>query len=240
MKTYRAISKTSVLALCILAFGIFGNSNAFANKAPEFDQNKVFFSVNESMSVDNDMVSITFTHIAEGENAQDVADQINRQMGKAFRVLKAYPEVVKKTTQYRVNPIYKKSTISHWRGQQSLTLSMPQSDTVNQVLKKVQPYLAYQSMHFFVSTKIREKMKETLIQKAIKKYQNTAKNIASGFGHQNYKLIETRINTPNNRHQKVYAHAEMRSAAMDMASPNVSAGESQLSVTISGSMLLPN
>ena len=117
---------------------------------------------------------------------------------------------------------------------------MPQSDTVNQVLKKVQPYLAYQSMHFFVSTKIREKMKETLIQKAIKKYQNTANNIASGFGHQNYKLIETRINTPNNRHQKVYARTEMRSAAMDMASPNVSAGESQLSVTISGSMLLPN
>lgn len=237
MKTHRLTSKTSVLALCILSLGLFGNSNTFANKAAE--HNKVFFNVNESMSVDNDMVSITFSHIAEGENAQDVADQINRQMGKAFRVLKAFPEVGKKTSQYRVSPVYKKSTISHWRGQQSLTLSMPQSNTVNQVLKKIQPYLAYQSMHFFVSAKQREKVNETLILKAIQKYQNTASSIASGFGYQNYKLIETHINTPNNHHPKVYARTEMRSAAMDMASPNISAGESQVSVTISGAMLLP-
>lgn len=242
MKNPQAQIYTPSSLILSLIFALFLSSNVYADNADSHakDYNKVFFSVSESTAVENDITTITFFHAAEGINAQDVSNQINQQMAKAFKALKPFPKVVKKTSQYRVNPVYKKSVISHWRGQQSLSLTMNNSDEVAKVLKQVQPYLAYQSMQFQVSSQRLDEINQGLTLEAIKKYQAKAKAIAKAFGLNKYKIIETRINTPNHNSPKVYARAEMAMASSNMAAPSISSGESKLSVTISGTLLLKN
>lgn len=203
--------------------------------------NKVQFSISESQNVANDSISITFNRVAEGTSPQAVADEINQQMQAAVQALKAYPNIITQTSQYNINPVYKKSIMSHWRGQQSLTLTLENKPGLVQVLAKIQPYLAYQSMQFGVSEELKQELLDKLTTKAIQRFRAQANRIAQGFMVPSYKIIETRIETPSSYNPRPYAaRSEMAMMSPAMAAPTVKAGQSKLSVIISGTILLPN
>ena len=203
--------------------------------------NKVHFSVTESQNVANDSISVTFNRVAEGRSPQAVADEINQQMQAAVQALKSYPNVITQTSQYNINPVYKKSVMTHWRGQQSLTLTLENKPGLVQILAKIQPYLAYQSMQFGVSDKLKQKLLDKLTNHAIQRFRAQANRIARGFMAPNYKIIETHIDTPNHITPRPYmARSNMAVMSAPMATPTVKAGQSKLTVNISGTILLPN
>jgi predicted secreted protein len=228
-------SLSLLLAICFLVL----SKQLFA--AEKWQGNKVNFSITESQNVANDSISITFTRVAEGTSAQTVANEINQQMQAAIRALKTYPDILTETTQYNIHPVYKKSVISHWRGSQNLILTLENKPGLVKILAKIQPYLAYQSMQFGVSTELKKEIMAKLTDRAIHSFRTRANRIAQGFMAPSYKIIETNINTPNYQKPRPYmARTEMAMASADMVSPTVKAGESMLKVTISGSILLPN
>ncbi|MDX1353391.1 MAG: SIMPL domain-containing protein [Thiomicrorhabdus sp.] len=203
--------------------------------------NKVQFSVSESQNVPNDSISMTFNRVAEGITPQAVANEINQQMQAAISALKAYPQVIVQTSQYNIHPVYKKQVISHWRGQQSLVLTLENKPGLVQVLSKIQPYLAYQSMQFGVSDDLQRQILSQLTDKAIAQFRSQASRIAQGFQAPSFKILETHINTPNFAVPRaVYARSDMAMMSAEMAPPAVSAGQSKLKVTVSGTILLPH
>jgi len=202
--------------------------------------NKVHFAITETQNVANDTISITFNRVAEGVSPQAVANEINQQMQSAVQALKAYPDVIVQTSQYNIHPVYKKSIISHWRGQQSLTLTLENKPGLVQILAKIQPYLAYQSMQFGVSENLKRELMAELTDRAIHQFRAQANRIAKGFMAPNYKIIETHINSPGYSNPRPYMErSEMAMASADIAVPTVRAGQSKLQVTISGVILLP-
>lgn len=199
---------------------------------------KIHFSITESENVGNDRVSITFSHVAQGATPQSVTEQINKRMKSAFAVLKRYPDIVAQTSQYNIYPVYQKQLISHWRGQQSLTIHFENRPQEMTVLDEIQPHLAYKSMQFSVSDTRRKEVLEQLTRKAIQTYRQRAQLIASEFANAKYQLLETHINTPNIPVARaLYARAETAMAS-DMSAPNVAAGESKIQIQISGRLLL--
>ena len=226
------------LGLLIIFLLVNVNTQALA-KSTDLQGNKVQFSVTESQEVPNDRVSITFNRIAEGATPQDVANEINTQMQSALKALKSHPEVIVQTSQYNINPVYKKQIISHWRGQQSLIITLTNNPGLAKVLAKVQPYLAYQSMRFGVSDHAKQKILEKLTDKAIASFRKQANRIAQGFQAPSYKILATQINMPNFAPtRELYAHADMAMVSSKMAAPAVSAGQSKLNITVSGTILL--
>ncbi|WP_029406764.1 SIMPL domain-containing protein [Thiomicrorhabdus sp. Milos-T2] len=201
--------------------------------------NKVHFSITESQNVANNRITLTFNRVAEGISPQAVANEINLKMQAAIRALKAYPEIITQTNQYNIRPIYKKQVISHWRGQQSLVLSIENKPGLIAILTKIQPYLAYQSMQFGISDSVKKQVMAQLTDKAIQSYRKQAQRIANNFQASSFRILETRINNANGyTPQPRYARSEMAMMSSDMAAPAVKVGQSKLNVTITGTLLL--
>ncbi len=210
-----------------------------SNQNSEFQGNKVHFSISESQEIPNDKLTIVFNRVAQGISAQMVANEINLKMQEALVALKKQPHVKSQTSQYHIRPVYnKQQIITHWTGSQSLTITLENKPDLIEVLTQLQPYLAYQSMQFGVSTELKKEVMQRLTMKAIQSFQKQATMIAQGFHAPDYRILETRINsqdTPPVTHG--YASNRML-AAESMAPPAVSAGESTLRVVISGILLL--
>ncbi|NPA72914.1 MAG: SIMPL domain-containing protein [Gammaproteobacteria bacterium] len=207
---------------------------------PTQQGNKIHFSVSESENMTNDTISIVFRRTAQGTTAEAVANKINTQMQSAMAIVNKYPDIIPKTSHYRINPVYnKKQVITHWKGSQSLSLIFENKPGMIQMLTLLQPYLSYQSMRFGISDDRKKEMTDHLTLKAIHAFQARAQAIAQAFSASNYRILETRINTPShNIHQPSYTSNRMMMAE-SMVAPSVATGESQIKVTVSGIMQLP-
>lgn len=212
---------------------------ALANKtnAHIFSGQKIQFVITESQNIPNDKVLVTFNYVTEGTSAQEVANEVNTKMQAALRSLKPYPNITTQTTQYNIHPVYKNRILSHWRGQQNLVLTLQNLPGLVKILTKVQPYLAYQSMQFTVSNTLKQQTLATLTQQAILRFRKQAKQIAHGFSANSYRILETHINTPNTN-RPVYTRSEMAMSTTPLAAPAMAAGQSTLTVTVSGTIQL--
>jgi len=203
--------------------------------------NKVYFSISETQKVPNDTITMQFNRVAEGISAQAVANEINIKMQEAIKALRPYPDIIVKTSQYNIHPVYNKQVITHWRGQQTLVLTLENKPGLVKILTKIQPYLAYQSMQFGVSDELQHQILGQLTDKAITQFRDKASRIAHNFNAPSFKILETHINTPNSvMPRAMYARADVAMVSSKMAAPVVEAGQSQVTVTVSGTILLPN
>ncbi len=241
-QAYMPNRKPLLLTVTLFTVGLLSPpamAQSVTNQDNEPQGNKVHFSISESQDIPNDTLSIIFNRIAQGSSAQMVANDINIKMQEALVALKKYPDVKSQTSQYHIRPVYnKQKIISHWTGSQSLTITLENKPGLIKVLTYLQPYLAYQSMQFGVSSERKTKIMQQLTAKAIQSFQKQAAMIAQGFHAPDCRILETRINTPYNPPiTHGYASSRML-AAESMAPPAVSAGESTLRVEISGVLLL--
>lgn len=209
------------------------------DKAPK--GNKIHFAITENQQVENDTISVSFKKISQGRTAQAVMDDINKKMKTAVSLLKKYPDIVIQTSQYNIHPVYNKQrVISHWKGHQLLTLTFDKKPELLKSLTELQSHLSYHSMRFSVSDALKQQLLNTLTVRAITRFQKQADMIADSFQASHYKILETRINMPNQpRPIQNFGGARMMMAE-SMAPPAVEAGESTIKVHISGVMLIPD
>jgi predicted secreted protein len=226
------LSTASLLSPSVMAQTVTNQNN-------EIQGNQVHFSISESQDISNDKLTIVFNRVAQGISAQMVANEINLKMQEALGALKKQPDVKSQTSQYNIRPVYnKQQIISHWTGSQSLTITLENKPDLITVLSDLQPYLAYQSMQFGVSTELKADVMQKLTMKAIQSFQKQASMIAQGFHAPDYRILETHINSPYTP-PITHGYASNRMLASEsMAPPAVSAGESTLQVVISGVLLL--
>ncbi|WP_127470114.1 SIMPL domain-containing protein [Thiomicrorhabdus aquaedulcis] len=200
---------------------------------------KVDFTVTHSESVDNDRLSVQFHRVAQGDSAQAVADSINPAMQRALHILKSYPDITAQTSNYSIHPAYAKNNlISHWNGQQTLTIELDNQPGLVKVLSELQPHVTYQSMQFTVSKARTESLLEQFTTQAISRFKQQAELIRQSFGAQSLRILHSQINTLNDglMPQPRFARAEMSLASA--AQPALESGKSTLGVQVSGTILL--
>ncbi|BBP42622.1 SIMPL domain-containing protein [Thiosulfativibrio zosterae] len=223
---------------CLLLICVF-SMNAHAFETNQRNENRVSFSVTESAYFNNDQVTLTFRAYSQDLNPQVVANEINTQMQAAYAVLKRAPQIKVETSDYQIQPIYDKNqALTTWRGQQTLTLNMENQPGLVKIMAQIQPYLRYQNMEFGVSSAQRQLFIDDLTRKALDTFQKKAQLIAQGFQTQVYKIIETNIQSPH--FPSPYLARNMMASDAVGNAPVMQAGQSQLSVTINGTLLLPN
>lgn len=234
---------SGMITATLLAFILFSTSSMAHTSidSAQAQGHTIHFSVSESQRVDNDLVAITFRYVAQAPSGELVMQSINQKMQAAIRILKNFPKMETQTSQYQVRPVYsKKQIITHWQGQQNLTITTANRAGLPKLLAQLQPYLNYQSMRFHVSEETQKEIKDKLLTKALNNYQRKAKQIAASFGANHFLLIETRVDTPNlpSPRQDTY----LRSASMmsEQALPAVEGGKSDIRVHISGKILIPH
>ncbi len=238
LQTARQTRKPLVLSFFLSSFTLLSGASFAQNdvlKTTQTPGQQVHFSISESQEVPNDRLNIVFQHLAQGNSARLVINEINEKMQAALEALEKYPDVKSQTSQYQTHPAYnRQKVITHWTGSQSLTLTLENKPESIQVLTEMQSYLTYQSMQFSVSEALKDEIMQGLTVQAIQNFRKQATLIAQAFNAPGHRIVETHINRPYNSPISRGYTANRMMAADSMAPPAISVGESTLKVDISG------
>ncbi|WP_044410234.1 SIMPL domain-containing protein [Thiomicrospira microaerophila] len=201
-------------------------------------QHKIHFSISEQAMVENDRVIVQFQAQFQADNPQAVSTHINQTMRQALNQLSAQERKWVQTGNYTVQPQQNRAgEITHWRGHQQLTLTLPISIDISELLSRLQAYLSYQSMQADISQPKRTQAEQALMEQALASYQRQAQTIAKSFNQQDYQLVETHIQIQQPPRHFAQPRMTLASAAMDSA-PVIELGEKMIQVTINGILLL--
>ena len=221
-----------ILALLLLA--------PFVAAAEESHFNHISLSASAGDMVTNDTMTATLSREAEGKNTAALANTVNGDINWAIAEIKKHAGFKVRTQAYNTHPVYHKNVVIGWKVSQSIRVESRDAAALSQLLGSLQKRLHLTSVSFGVSPELREETENTLISRAIAAFTKRAKNIAADLGHSGYKLVTLNVQTGGG--SRVFqARAMMMEAAPAMAPPAMEAGESRLTVTVSGEIELnPN
>ncbi len=196
---------------------------------------RVNLSASATGRVDNDTIVATLYAQAEGSQAAALADEVNKRINWGVQQLKKYQKIKVQTQSYNTYPIYTKSNITGWRVRQSFRMESQDMALVSNLLGDLQSKLALENVSFSVSPEQRNSAENTLIEEALAAFETRAKLIAKSLGRSNYVIAKINVNTSGGNHYP-QPHAMMRMSSMSesVAAPQMQAGESSLTVNVSG------
>lgn len=216
---------------------------AWANDInPEF--NRISFSETVSQQVINDQVTARFLAEAQAADPKDVGQAINRKMQQARQRL-ANSGLPKGSTietgDYRITPVYDSDQkIKAWRGQQALTIVSRNPPGLAKRLAELQDDLNFNRLDFSVSTERQAEVRAQLLQTAIQSYRDKAARIAHAFGEKTFRLTETQIQDSSPGARLPQTRMMMSAVKAEAAAPVLEAGQTEIRITVSGVLVLPN
>ena len=205
---------------------------------PTFD--RVSLSEQASTEVQNDqMVALLFAEY-EGRDATPLADRVNRDIAAALALAGKTPGVEVRTQDYQTRPVYdKEGKIRAWRVRQSIRLESTDSKALGDLLGTLQERLKLQSVAYQVSPQQRRKHIDSVIQTALKRFQERAQLVADAFGRPHWRLVRLSINDGGPRPVPLMRANLMSEAAMKGAAPvPLEAGTATLEVSVNGEIEL--
>lgn len=212
------------------------------NPALAESKNRIIqFQTEVSQKVENDEMQATLYTELTNKNADVLAKEINQIINKNINIVKKYPQIQIRTGNQHTYPVYNdKNQISHWRSRTEISLSSSDFKVTSEVIAKLQQDLKLSNISFNVSKAQRERIEQQLYLDVSQKFQSRAEALLKVWNAQRYELVNLQLSDSENRfHAPVamMASASMRKSA-DIEPQNYEAGESEVSVTATGSIQL--
>ena len=219
--------------VCLLAAAVPAHAND-----DDVRYNQFRLSAQQSESVSNDTMHVTLNTYAEMQDAAKLATRINGEMEWALNIAKQYPDVKVSTGSYQTWPVTRKEVTSAWRGQQDLMLESKDTEKLGKLSARLQEKLKIKSMSFSVSDEKRMAVENRLIDAALDAFKQRADIIGKNLKASGYRFVDVNVGTSAQRPPVMY-QARMASVSMEASdSVAVEGGESDIQVTVSGSVEL--
>ncbi len=221
-----------VAAMLLLLTGV-----GYAHEEVLFDQYTLQASAEGE--VENDLMVVYLQVQHEDRDAALLADKVNGDMNWALEQLKAYDQVDAQTRNYNTHPKYEQNRITGWRSSQTLELKGVDFEQIKAALQILQSKLQVQRMLFQPSDKARKLVEDQLISQALENFKHRAKIIQQVMQADSYRIMQININTGNRPGRiRMEAQAATLSRSADVAPAAIEAGQSNLTVSISGQIQL--
>lgn len=233
--------KKSKLMAAMLAMSCSAASWAQTAAAPQL-QNVAQLSVNGSVEVQQDLLSITLNTSRDGSDAAVVQTQLRQALDAALTIAKqsaAPGQLDVRTGNFSLYPRYgKDGKINGWQGSTELVLEGRDFARITSTAGKIQT-LTLGNVGFALSREQRAKVETEAQSLAIEAFKARAQEIAKSFGFSGYTLREVSINASDQgfvpRPMMMQARAKMADAVSGEATP-VEAGKTMVLVNVSGSV----
>jgi predicted secreted protein len=194
------------------------------------------FSVEASRPAVNDMARATVYAEASGANPGELAKRVNSTIEAALKTAKTFPNIKTQSSGVRTYPSYgKDGRISGWRMRSELDLETLDMAALSELLGRLQETLAVGQLSLLPSPETQKKCEEAAMLEALAAFQAKAKLIADALK-KTYCIRQMNIN--GSRPPVMPMMRASRMAAMEAAPAPIEAGESKVSVTISGQIEL--
>jgi predicted secreted protein len=221
----------AVLAALLLSFGL-----AHADE-PQKDRDVVSLQAEASREVDNDQALAVLAAEARGDNPAALAEQVNRKMAAALKLVKALPALRSRTGSYRTNPLYKNGRVESWLASQELRLESNDLPALAKAVGQLQETLLVQGMQLRLSPALRRSTEEALIEEAIAAFQSRAEIVRKAMNAVKYHVRSMNIGSSGGG-VVPFARADMRAMGASAAPIALEAGASTVQVSVSGTIQL--
>ncbi|MEA0970439.1 DUF541 domain-containing protein [Candidatus Megaera venefica] len=203
-------------------------------------------SATEFIEVPEDLLVANLHYEFDGITAKEVQNQINATMTKALEKAKMLKDVKVSTQQYSV---YKYEYVvnknderkTKWKGSQGVIISGKTIDNILKLVGELQEIgLAVDGLSYTISNDTREEIRDSLMELAVEKLMKKSKRVAKALGKDMIKVVSINVDADTSRPYPVMQYAmRMGSVAKDeMNSPVAEPGQSQISMTVSATIMI--
>ena len=189
-----------------------------------------------------DLMSVQMATEFDQNDPALLAKKINETMAWALDQAKKFPDVTVEGGSYSTRPVYKKQTLSHWRGSQVMVLKSSDVAKLSSLVTLLQTRLTMKSVDYTLSEKKREQVENSLIGEAIKRFEQRALLIQKSLNANNYRLLKLNISSRNRLPQPIRPMAVQNMRSADVSPPvQLTSGIQRVTVDVRGSIvLMPN
>lgn len=214
--------------------------------AEPLNYNVVNLEASASKDVNNDLATASlFVELTDTDPSR-LAEKVNQTLNAALKVVKQTSSVQAAGTGYATYPVYNNKTNKQeaWRGRGELRLTSRDFPTLSRLLGQLQQPLAsglplqLAGIRYGVSDDARKQAEDTLIQQSMQAFRQRADLVRQGFAGASWRMVNVNVNTSDTGPQPMMMSKvmSMRAPAADAAPAPLEAGDSKLSVTVSGSI----
>lgn len=228
----------ATLAIALAAFLLAGTARA----ADTANVPIVSLSASATASVANDRVYAWLRAEVDHADPARAAADVNARMARALARAKAVTGVEAATSGYSSFQISDKGQPTRWRVAQTLTLEGSDFAAMAVLVTKLQAddALVMSGMNFAVSPGAQRRAEDALTQQAIKAWQARAQNAATGFGYQAWRAGKVAIQTGDFARPQPMYRQSMSGMAASAPPVSIEAGNTDVTVTVSGEAVLEN
>lgn len=200
--------------------------------------NQIHLQAQQSESVSNDTMHVSLSTYGEARDPAKLATQINTDMEWALAIARQQEGVTASSGGYQTYPVHRDNVLKGWRGQQGLQLEGKDTRQIGELTGRLQEKLQVKSIHFSVSEDKRHAVENRLIGRALDAFKQRARLVGDNLKAGGYRIVDINIST-SAQHPPVPYQARMMAAPMDAAAPvAVEAGESDIVVSVNGTIEL--
>lgn len=205
-----------------------------------FAATTIDLSAEASRAAPNDLARATLFAEATGTAPAEAARRVNALMSEAIATAKGQPKVKVQTAGTHTYPIYAKGgRIESWRMRSEMVLESPDTAALSELVGKLQTTLGVSGVSLSPSPDTRKKAEGDATLEAIAAFRANAKLVADALG-KPYRIKHLTIGSQGFQPPMPKFRAAPMAAAMEAAPMPMEAGESQVSVTVSGQIELPD
>jgi len=195
--------------------------------------NLVTLSAQAEREVANDTLHATLAAEAEGVNAAQLADGINRAMLRALDLTRSYINVRARSGNYQTYPVYDKNRVTRWRVRQELRLESADLAAATELIGKLQSSLVLAQLALGVSGETRKQAENALVGEAIAAFEQRARLARDALKAKGYRIRDLNLSGGGPVPPRPLA---MRALSAEVAAPVLEPGSTRIVVTVNGTV----
>jgi predicted secreted protein len=200
--------------------------------------NQVRLQSEQREAVSNDTMHVTLGTSGESMDAAKLARRINADMEWALATAEGLDKIKASTGSYQTWPVHHKTEFQGWRAQQTLMLEGTDMEGLSQLTGQLQERLQVKSMNFTVSDAQRTAVENRLISAALEAFKERARIVGDNLQATGFRIVELNVNTGRQPPPVIYQARVAASAMESDAGVAVAGGETDIVVTLSGTIEL--
>lgn len=225
--------KTKVLVITILLTAL--TAITYAEEQMHF--NIVNLSAEQSRQVENDVMVVIMQASAQKNSSAEAANAVNRIMAWADPIISADKQIRYRSLNYQTRPVYHDRSVSGWTASQQVRLESENFEALTALIGTLQQQLQTISMQFTVSEEKRKSEIDTLIAAALEAFTRKAELISRTMKARDHRLVSIAVDE-NGTSVGYRGIVQAEAMAVSSAAPQVEAGDSKITVRVTGSIQL--
>ena len=240
--------KTRTIAYLTIAILLIGAARPVAadqeSTILSLPQGQVILDIStvERREITEDLLVATLSCQRVNTDPKALQNDINTTMRQALDLAAKVPAVRTATGSYSVYPTIEPRTKERkWQGSQSLTLKSKDANALLQLAGTLQELdLTMNSLNYMVDPETAVTVQDSLMESALKRLQTRADRAAGALGKSKAELREVNVQGESAPYPEMMrsAYLDTGMQAKEMAPPVAQAGQTTITLTVSGRALL--